>query len=80
MEQNRFKEFSYAELNRLNIGLVITSMTVKDWKDSEQKEKELEGIESLRKEVLSQVDFLMKEEFSDPDADDFELKLINKEK
>jgi hypothetical protein len=79
MEQNRFKGFSYAELNRLNIGLVITSMTVKDWKDSEQKEKELEGIESLRKEVLSQVDFLMKEEFSDPDADDFELKLINKE-
>ena len=77
MEQNRFKGFSYAELNRLNIGLVITSMTVKDWKDSEQKEKELEGIESLRKEVLSQVDFLMKEEFSDPDADDFELKLIN---
>jgi hypothetical protein len=79
MEQNRFKGFSYAELNRLNIGLVITSMTVKDWKDSEQKEKELAGIESLRKEVLSQVAFLMKEEFSDPDADDFELKLINKE-
>ncbi len=80
MKQNRFKGFSYAELNRLNIGLVITSMTVKDWKDSDHKEKELAGIESLRKEVLSQVDFLMKEEFSDPDADDFELKLINKEK
>lgn len=77
MEQNRFKGFSYAELNRLNIGLVLASMTVEDWKDSEQKEKELAGIESLRKEVLSQVDFLMKEEFSDPDADDFELNLIN---
>ncbi len=79
MEQNRFKEFSYAELNRLNIGLVLASMTVKDWKDSDHKEKELAGIESLRKEILNQVDFLMKEEFSDPDADDFELKLINKE-
>jgi hypothetical protein len=79
MEQNRFKEFSYAELNRLNIGLVLASMTVEDWKDSDHKEKELAGIESLRKEILNQVDFLMKEEFSDPDADDFELKLINKE-
>lgn len=77
MEQNRFKGFSYAELNRLNIGLVLASMTVIDWKDSDHKEKELAGIESLRKEILSQVDFLMKEEFSDPDADDFELNLIN---
>ena len=79
MEQNRFKEFSYEELNRINIGLTLAAWSVREWKDSEFKEKELESIESMRVEVLSQIDCIMEEDLSDLDVDDFELNLINEE-
>ncbi len=77
MKQNRFKGFSYEELNRINIGLTLAAWSVREWKDSEFKEKELESIESMREEVLKQIDSIMEEDLSDLDADDFELNLIN---